>query len=110
MMISRCQAIKIDHPYLSDRSRYFRPPVLGFIHNEFYPESNGNDFKGLTKVVSEEGILPYLGDDKLLFIAVKEPIEEKVKRLPKLNGAQTVIVPVRDGQLRVLLKRLECYS
>ena len=108
-MIARTQSVKIDHLHLSDRDIYFPPQVLGYIHSRFFPRCNGNDFKGLEKAVNEAGILPYIGDSQMLFVAVKEPIEEKFEKFPSLEGTEIIVVPVTDSQFRLLTKELETH-
>lgn len=103
MLISRYEAYKMFHPHFSHIKQYFGSDVLKIIHTHFYPHIDGNNFRELTDTVRRHGVLPYVGDAEILFVAVREPIQEKIDSLQKSGAKQTVIVPVEDAHISFLL-------
>ena len=103
MLVSKYEAHKIFHPYFNHSRQYFGHDVLRSIHAHFYPSVNGNNFRELEDAVRRHGVLPYIGDTETLLVAVREPVQEKIDRLPKSGAKQTVIVPVEDIHIWFLL-------
>ena len=109
MRISRTEAIKIDHPFFSERLKFFDDRVMGLMPKFF---SDAETYMEVLAESRRKGVLPYFGDNKILNVAVfGKDLEKSLANTPRLKGTEMIAVPVNDSQIKVLDDKLvERYS
>jgi len=104
MRVIRTEALNIDHPFLSNRRKFFDDRVMRLLHQEFFPEAK--NYMEILARSKEKGVLPYLLEGDFLNVAVMGPLESSLRNIPSQNGTEIIAVPVNKSQSRVLKEDL----